>query len=263
LTTLLVDVGNTRLKWRLLDDNADSADGALEHDGLEGSDRARMALSEAWHPLGAPQNLVYASVASDTASAALESVARSLFPQISMSRIRSGATLGAISNGYRDPTRLGVDRLIAMVAARALIPTGALLVIGIGTATTVDLINAEHRFIGGNILPGPAMMTRALYYGTAALPMVQLEPGGSADFATDTQSAISAGVINAQAGAIERLYALARKSHPKLGCVIGGGGGRAVAAYLSFQAELADNLVLDGLEVLAGQKTALRTPAVS
>ena len=253
MTILLVDVGNTRLKWRLLDASADAVDGALEHDGLEGADRARMALQAAWRVIGLPRTLLYASVAADPASAAVESAARALFPDISVTRIHSAPELGGIRNDYREPSQLGVDRLLAMVAARALVADGPLLVVGIGTATTVDLVDAKHHFLGGMILPGPAMMTRSLHYGTAGLPMVELTPDGSADFALDTQAAIRAGIINAQAGAIERLYLHAKTRQPSVTCVIGGGGGRALVPYLSFPARAADNLVLDGLSVLAGK----------
>jgi type III pantothenate kinase len=252
LSTLLVDYGNSRLKWRLLDDNADQAEGVIEHDGLDGADRARISLHEAWRELGEPTALIYASVASEAGSSALENAALALFKRLSIRRVRAAAMLGGIRNGYLEPERLGVDRLLAMVAARAMVEVGALLVVGVGTATTVDLVDAANTFSGGNILPGPAMMTRSLYHGTAGLPMVELEAGLSAAFGLDTRSAISAGVINAQAGAIERLYQRAVRSHAPLTCVLGGGGGRAVAPYLSFQAELADNLVLDGLAVIAG-----------
>ena len=149
-----------------------------------------------------------------------------------------------ISNGYRNPAQLGTDRWAAMIGARTLLPDQPALVVVCGTATTIDLISPEGKFLGGNIMPGVGLMLRSLHTNTAALPDAD---GDYVDHPSQTVDAIVSGCHHAQAGAIERLYRRHRAEYLDLMCIISGGSGRALVPRLTIPHRAHDNLVLEGL----------------
>jgi type III pantothenate kinase len=107
----------------------------------------------------------------------------------------------AVHNGYADAERLGADRWHALIGARSRFPRGTLAVIGAGTATTVDGLAADGRFLGGVIAPGCDMMRTSLARGTARLPLAE---GEYVAHPNNTEDAIVTGVFDAQLGLIER-----------------------------------------------------------
>jgi type III pantothenate kinase len=113
-----------------------------------------------------------------------------------------------------------------------------------GTATTIDFISAEGLFKGGMIMPGVGLMLRSLHEGTAALPD---QDGDFSMYPTQTVDAIASGCQHAQAGAIERLFAMESRNTPGVVCVLSGGAAGAVAPRLGIPFEPHDNLVLEGL----------------
>ncbi|HEY0294136.1 MAG TPA: type III pantothenate kinase [Bordetella sp.] len=117
-------------------------------------------------------------------------------------------TLG-LRNSYDHPGQLGTDRWAAMLGILASLPAGhpPFMVASFGTATTLDTVSGDNVFLGGLILPGPAMMRAALARGTANLPMAQ---GVAASYPTNTSQAIATGVTAAQAGAVVRQWLAAR-----------------------------------------------------
>ena len=123
----------------------------------------------------------------------------------------------------REPTRVGVDRVCA--AAAAFERTGhACTIVDFGTAITVDLVDDEGTFVGGAILPGPALQAKALADGTAALPQVELSSPEQA-IGRDTTEAICSGILNGVAGAVRGLveqYATELNTWPQ---VVATGGG--------------------------------------
>ncbi len=149
-----------------------------------------------------------------------------------------------ISNGYRNPAQLGTDRWAALIGARVLLPDQPALVVVCGTATTIDLISPEGKFLGGNIMPGVGLMLRSLHTNTAALPDAD---GDYVDHPSQTVDAIVSGCHHAQAGAIERLYRRHRAEYHDLMCIISGGSGRALVPRLTIPHRAHDNLVLEGL----------------
>jgi type III pantothenate kinase len=153
-----------------------------------------------------------------------------------------------ISNGYLNPRALGCDRWAALIAARAILGPRAALVVCCGTATTMDLLTADGKFLGGGIMPGLGLMQRVLHQNTATLPDAQ---GEYVDFPRQTVDAIASGCAHAQAGAVERMYHLHQKDHPDLICLISGGAARTLAPRLSIESVYRENLVLEGLFQMA------------
>lgn len=255
MTTLVVDIGNTRLKWRRLD-KACVTEGFLDHHGAKRlDDEARLRLTSALcsePDAQAVEQVLYASVTSESLAADALGLFRTFWPQAQIRRIVAAESLGGIVNGYAEPKTLGADRLLAMIGARQRFGPGALLVASLGTATTLDLIDARGHFSGGAILPGVLLMASALASGTAQLPAIWLSEAAQVSVTgNSTHAAIRAGIVHAQAGAIERIFRLLGQDHAPLGCVLTGGAAPVIAPHLPFATILADNLVLDGLSALA------------
>lgn len=253
---LLIDAGNTKVKWALVPaavhDLATlgqwSASGAVEH--------ARIGeLVELWrsYPIG---RVLLANVAGGAVREALEqALAATLGLQpVPVDWFASVAELAGVRNAYRNPAQLGCDRFAALIGARALYPGQALVVANCGTATTVDALDADGVFAGGMILPGLGLMAAALATNTAQLPAVadwldSLDAIGP--FADHTEAAIASGCLAAQVGAIERALAAQRRRHgDTVRCVLSGGAAGAIARHLSSPPQLVDNLVLIGLHTV-------------
>ena len=236
---LLIDAGNTRVKWALAAPGAAAGEwfdmGAALHAELD-------AAAAAWHGRGVTRALV-----SNVAGAALRERLAALLGAVETEWFASSAARAGLANGYRDPQRLGCDRFAAAIGARALAPHQPLVVATCGTATTVDAVTADGRFVGGMILPGLALMAGVLAKNTAQLP--QAAPGAALPplFADNTNDAIVSGCLSAQAGAIERAVA----SHGGALCILSGGAAPYIAPALKCGHRLADNIVLVGLHAVA------------
>lgn len=234
---LCLDSGNSRVKWGLRADGRWRAQGAVAH--AEVGALAELAI--AWP---APQRILLANVAGPAAADALR-VALAAWP-LAWQEVRSSAAAGGVRNHYQNPQQLGVDRWCALIAARRLAPGGALVVTA-GTATTIDTLDATGSFLGGLILPGLALMRRALARETAGLPFAN---GHYAALPRCTDDAIVTGTLEAQAGAIERAWQ--RLANSDTCCLLSGGNAAVLAPLLRLPYRLVDNLPLEGLAVLAG-----------
>lgn len=247
MNLLLIDAGNTRLKWAIAAPGAalgawTLAD-AVSHAGLDGA-------AEAWRRAGVARAIV-ANVAGEGLR---ERIAQALPAGVAVEWFASTETRAGLQNGYRNPGQLGCDRFAAAIGARALAPGQDVIVATCGTATTVDAITADGRFIGGMILPGLALMANSLARNTAQLP--QVTPGAGLDhsappvFGDNTDDAIVSGVLSAQAGAIERACA-ALGTSGATACIVSGGAAPYIAPVLKFPHRVVDNIVLVGLHAAA------------
>jgi type III pantothenate kinase len=240
MNILLVDAGNTRVKWALADAAAAPcqwrAHGAVLH-----ADMA--ALPAAWRDLDAACALV-----SNVAGAGMRAQLAALLAPLAVTWFASVPALAGIRNGYRTPSQLGCDRFASAIGAHAFVPGEPLIVATCGTATTIDAIRADGVFIGGMILPGLALMAGSLAQNTAQLPQVQ--PGSALPpaFSDNTMDAIVSGCIAAQAGAIERAVA----AHGGARCIVSGGAASYIVPALTIPYTVRDNLVLAGLHAAAG-----------
>lgn len=93
---------------------------------------------------------------------------------------------------YKTPHTLGLDRIAACCGAMC-VTTLPCLVVDIGTCITLDGLNHNYEFIGGNISPGPALRFKAMNNFTSALPLEELNDESSV-LGTSTQEAIQSGV---------------------------------------------------------------------
>jgi type III pantothenate kinase len=235
---LLVDAGNTRVKWAIAPDNAAPGDwiahGAVAHADLE-------TLGGEWR-----QQTITRAIVSNVAGAVLGERLAAILP-VTPTPFVARLELAGLRNRYREPARLGADRFAAALGARTLAPARALVVATCGTATTVDAVSRDGDFIGGMILPGLGLMLGALARNTAQLPQVTAGTSIPAAFADNTQDAILSGCLAAQAGAIERACA----ALPDALCILSGGAAPQVAPALAVPYRMLDNIVLVGLHAAA------------
>ena len=257
---LLVDVGNTRVKW---------AQAALTPDG-NGPGRWHASgsvalehiaqLEPVWRDLHFTRVMI-TNVAGTATREALTQMLLRIGTQVGAEWFVSLPTLAGVRNGYRNPSQLGSDRFAAAIGARAVFPRQDLLLVTCGTATTIDALGADGLFIGGLILPGLNVMASALARNTAQLPsqLSQLLQQGEhlPLFADNTDDAIMQGCIAAQVGAIERTFTAhaAMKPNRSIQCVIAGGASTVILPHLAIPYVHVDNLVLLGLQTAAYLET--------
>jgi type III pantothenate kinase len=233
MSTLCIDAGNTRLKWGLRGDAGWLARGRHAH-----ADIGRLA-----DQLPAPPRRILAcNVAGPAVAAQIEGLAAAL--GASLDWFRSKAAAGGVTNGYDHPAQLGADRWAALIGAWSL-HAGPALVVMAGTATTIDVLEADGRFRGGLILPGIELMRRSLARNTAGLPEAC---GRYREPPTNTDDAIESGILHATLGAIERMAAPARRpAGADFLCVLSGGAANQLAPHLDLPYRQVDELVLEGL----------------
>lgn len=234
----LFDLGNSRLKFApLREDGGIGEVIAVAHDGTA-------AFAAGWDA-ALPARFDAACLASVAATelrvGLLEALARRC------GRVSVATTLrrcDGVEIAYAEPQRLGVDRFLTLLAAHAR-GAGASLVVGVGTALTLDLVDAHGRHRGGRIAPSPALMREALHRRARQLPTAG---GDYAEFADDTVDALASGCEGAALALVERSRDAARDllggERPRL--LLHGGGAQALASRLD-GAVPAPALVLEGL----------------
>jgi type III pantothenate kinase len=252
---LAIDIGNTRLKWALY--AAPHAGAALLDQGAVFVETIDDLAEREWKTLRTPTSMLGCVVAGDA-------VRRRVEEQMELWDIEPHWVVpspheAGLTNGYEHPSRLGADRWVALAGARSRVlasgrPRPALVVM-VGTAVTVDALDADGRFLGGLILPGFGLMLRALEMGTAGL---KVPTGEVVDFPTNTSDALMSGGANALAGAIERQ---ARRLVARTGAepmlLMTGGAAVKLAPICDLPFETVETLIFEGLLLMQGKRLAL------
>ena len=255
MTFLALDVGNTRLKWAQYDTPCPSAillaQGAVF---LENIDKLADDAVGDWRNICAPSTILGCIVAGDA-------IKRRVVEQLEIwdvapQWVNSSPQEAGLRNGYDHPARLGADRWVAMIGARQRLLArgwaGPCIVVMVGTAVTVEAIDADGKFLGGIILPGHGIMLRALESGTAGL---HVPTGEVTDFPTNTSDALTSGGTFAISGAVQRMRDnLQRHCGQQPVCLMTGGAGWKMAPSMSVSVELVDSLIFDGLLEIARRR---------
>jgi type III pantothenate kinase len=248
---LLVDFGNTRLKWALWADGRRRIGGVFAHRETT----LEAALSSNWSALPRPQAILVASVVDSARERDLAELIEAHF-ETEAEFVRSPASGLGVTNAYVEPERLGVDRFLAMAALHASHPR-AQVAIGCGTALTLDALGADGRHLGGLIAPSPALMRESLGRGTAR---VGEEPGHLVEIADNTMDAAHSGCLFAAVALIERFRV---GFHARIGApvaIVADGGGVGEWLHLLPDVERGRDLVLQGLALWAEHESARRSP---
>ena len=255
MTFLAIDVGNTRLKWAQYASPQPGA-GLIAHGAVFLETIDQLAETD-WQGLAPPSSMLGCVVAG-------EGVKRRVEEQLELWDLEprwvvSSREACGVTNGYDHPNRLGVDRWVAMIGARhRVLAQGRprpVLVVMVGTAVTVDAVDASGHFLGGLILPGFGLMLRALEMGTAGL---KAPTGEAVDFPTNTSDALMSGGADALAGAVERMYRkLRQRTGEEPALVMSGGAAVKLAPITELPFETVDTLIFDGLLQLQSHRLAL------
>lgn len=272
-TVLLVDIGNTRIKWAVL------RAGRLGPQRAEPFARwkARDFSREVFGGGKGIDRIIVSSVAGSRVNRMFAEAARHAHgpkPEFVASQRRAGG----VSTAYAEPWRLGVDRFVMAIGGHQLAKGRAVCIVSIGTALTIDLVDARGRHRGGAILPGPTLMVDSLLAKTDGIRRRATggRSGGAASkssgsgslvdgvagarrssrgiFARTTREAIEQGALLAAAAAVDRGIDEARRTvgHSPV-VLLTGGGAKSVAPLVQRPYWSVPDLVLQGLAVLANE----------
>ena len=245
---LLVDIGNTRVKWACAEKETLSG-----HDGFTYTeDTLAGLLARYWRSLARPEQVYIASVADAETTAGVLEYARmtwSLEPRQAVTeKERAGLT-----NAYTEVSAMGVDRWLAMLAAwhRYERPV---CVIDCGTAITVDVILEDGRHAGGLILPGVPLMASALVRDTHGIRKYH-ETAPEPEFGRSTSDCISNGFAFALAGLAERCAVKVREEEGvELLFIVTGGWAEQALPFLPGRYIHEPHIVLEGLNIWGQSK---------
>ncbi|MDX1606545.1 MAG: type III pantothenate kinase [Candidatus Competibacterales bacterium] len=252
---LLVDIGNTRLKWIAVEAGLTVKRGHLLHRDVEPT----LWGDRLWRPLPRPAQIVVANVAGSEVAAALDAWCLwhwNLRPRF----INSEAHRFGIQSAYHVPESLGVDRWTAMIGSRQLV-SGHCVIIDCGTAVTIDALQADGRHLGGVILPGLRLMHEALFRHTSQI--AEQEMGDIVVLGRNTRDGIWGGSVHAITAAIDRVSG--RMADAMAGPVtrlITGGNAPALMPYLDHDYRLEPDLIFFGLRRYAAEQADQEAPMI-
>jgi type III pantothenate kinase len=243
---LLIDIGNTRIKWAVHDGN----DLAHQHAAVHAHWTERECNAQ-FSMLPPPARVFVSNVGGERIAEVIRSVVRARW-DIEPTFVESTAEAAGVRNAYPDVWRLGVDRWVGIIGAYWAYRQ-ALCVVSIGTAATIDGVDASGRHLGGLIVPGPDLMVSSLLTNTSGI--AERAATGSVDegmFADNTLGAIHQGSLHAIAALAERATAAMQTQlgeTPRL--ILTGGRSDDVGRFIVREHVLISDLVLRGLAVLA------------
>ena len=245
MSVLLLDVGNSRLKWGVLDD------GEIRRTGHIAQDRVREhGLSVLTTKLPRRVDAVRASNVAGTSFATRLSGVVGMHCNADVHFARSEKRGWGVTNSYRQPRRLGVDRWVAMIGAWAETKS-ACLIVDAGTAVTLDALDNKGVHLGGQIIPGVETMLESLSSVTNDIPLVKSSAkqslGDLKSFGRNTTAAVREGAQNAVTGAIERAIRTLQSNGYKPTIILTGGGASRILGALDKAPLHRPNLVLNGL----------------
>jgi len=245
---LLLDVGNSRIKYASLQDTHFSYLDALDYQERDISERLQ-TIADA---IAKPQAIYLASVSNEEIEQAIVQWARETYA-INVIRVESAQASHGVVNAYNNPQQMGVDRWLAMLAARKQFPDSVCCVVDCGTAITIDIIDEKGQHQGGWILPGIHLTMRALFENTSKIQLstsvdLTRTPGKS------TQSCVLNGVATAVVSIVENLLRdNESKQDANMMCIFTGGDADRIFPLLRSNSKvLTHDLVLQGLALVAG-----------
>lgn len=228
MNTCYIDIGNTCIKYSLLDQTSVSTVDSLRalYEIFEGAQVAQVFVS------------CVAGQATELAKYCNKQDIR--FYCASVEDKVSGLKLI-----YNDVSKLGVDRWLAMQAALNEFSGAGVVVIDAGTALKIDVVSAQAKHLGGSISPGIKMALSALQRNTAQLPQVHAEFDGQ--LGTDTIGCMRYGVVMSAVALIDRSVAALEGDYS---VILTGGDAALLAPHLAGAVSIVDNLVIGGLKRL-------------
>lgn len=244
---LLIDIGNTRIKWATLQRQRLSQQQAAPYANWTATQIRQQILK----PIPKPTRVLVSNVGGSDIAALLSdtiSIACDIQPEF----VQASSQSHGVRNGYSTPTKLGIDRWLALIAAHNL-ERRAACIVSVGTALTLDAIDATGQHLGGFIVPGPDLMIASLLKNTSDIANRSIDGEIGVDiFANNTHAAIHQGATHSLAAVVERACA---ELHARIdtipALIITGGASERVATQLHTPFKQIPDLVLRGLAELA------------
>ena len=248
---LLVDLGNSRLKWASHQNGQLCSVGCLKYD----EENLATSISAAWSSLPAPGKIYVSSDVDSRLTAVLSQWVEKQWATVAHIITPKDHAYG-VKNAYQDPLQLGTDRWAALVAVRNNIK-GAAIIIDCGTAITIDVMNAKGEHLGGMIIPGIQMMQQSLFKGTHKINRTdeKNEPVLTA-LGKNTREGVRSGIHTAVIAFInETISRATRQTMPqtkteKMTNVITGGDADVILPFLDNSVIHKPTLVLEGLAII-------------
>lgn len=242
-TLLLIDVGNSRIKWAVEDDQG-------LHLGMP-FDQALESLQEAleatWGDLTQPEAIALSNVAGAVVESLIIAWIRKAW-QLEVFIAKTQVEAGSIINGYREPQALGVDRWLGLLGLQSVTSLPAMIV-DCGTAITIDILDPLGRHQGGYIAPGLQTMQAALTGNTHALQSFHLPATVNASPQRETSKGMAAGCLLAAVGLIEGVYHQeSQRADGPLSMILIGGDADRIAPHLKAPFHIDQTLILRGLK---------------
>ncbi len=244
---LLLDIGNTSMKWAFLQDGNLQGQGSTVRADKEFKDLAKAS----WPDIEPPERVLVCNVAGPAMKKSANLWIKRRW-KVTPEFIQAEADACGVHNAYHEPKKLGTDRWAALIAARQL-SKGASCVIDCGTAITIDALSADGRHQGGLIIPGLALMARSLIDRAPDIHEPTADTSEDvALFARDTDNAVSGGALYAAVALLDRAITdVTAALGPRLSVFITGGDGARIAGLLRCRATCDPDLVLKGLAQMA------------
>lgn len=236
---LLVDIGNTRVKWCIDKKGVINTGVAFEYRQVD----LLPNLQQSWLKLETPQLLAISSVSSSKIAHIITSLAKKRWPDIKILFAQSMRKGFSVTNAYSEADKLGVDRWLGLIALQKFYP-GNSCVIDCGTAVTLDCLNSQGLHLGGLICPGLQLMKQSLYQGTEDLSYNQMQY--PIRLSNSTESAIYSGTVYAVTGLIESVV---KNLCVSQSIILTGGDAVLLSNHLELETIIEPDFVLKGLSL--------------
>jgi type III pantothenate kinase len=248
VSVLLVDIGNTRIKWSMLRGDKLGRQKALEHAGISARDLERQIFATR-----GITRVIAASVAGTRLNRLVAASCRRK-TGLGCEFVASARNAAGLTTRYKEPWRLGVDRFMAVIGAYHLARARGACVVDVGTAMTVDLVDPLGVHLGGAIIPGPELMVHGVLKNTAGIARrAGGPPANQGLFAQDTRAAIAQGARYAAAAVIDRAVVEAQRLLQRTPLVLlTGGAAVQIEPLLHCSYVSVPDLVLRGVALRSG-----------
>ncbi|MCK5889648.1 MAG: type III pantothenate kinase [Methylococcales bacterium] len=241
MTTILVDIGNTRIKLC-----------TVSHDGTFSQSQAIIHknkdylkdIQHVWSLLPSPSTIAISSVTATHILLEIVALVKKNWLNIKVVIAKSSSCFSKLTNAYPKPETLGVDRWLGLIALQHYY-AGNSCIVDCGTAITIDCLNKNGQHLGGLISPGLGIMKQSLFKGTEGLVFAQ-QDATDIGLASSTESAIYTGILYAAAGLIEK--ALARLCVCDT-LILTGGDAALLAKHLDLNLMIEPDFILKGLSL--------------
>ena len=255
---LLVDIGNQRIKWMTsvqLEQNPGAQANIVINNGLEDPKTLSAELRNGFMAVSEPTTILVSSVSSAAVRDLVNGICIDLWGKSPMFLESRESDIGVV-NGYHNPSQLGVDRWMALIASRKLFPNQDVVVVDAGTAVTVDCLTHLGQFLGGVIFPGIRTMQKSLNLQTEKItipPTADLVDNSELVMMNrDTRSAVLNGSeLAVVAGVVLGIDRIASQLNRSIKVVISGGDAQSIAREVRQEVKkevrVEPNLVLMGL----------------